>query len=260
MRTLRRLLVALALLAVWASPASAAYAFVNSVSAGAAAGGGNFTTGSVNMAGANLIVCGSVSYNGAAIATVSDSNLNTYSYRTTFNGAGGNSFLRIAYVQGAGVGTAGMTFTSTSSGTAFGALACVGFSGSTSTPFDTDNGASLTILASTGQPGSITPAASGDVIVTVIDDEFGIGAATINSSFVSPPQETVSWHANGSNLGIALTYKIKTDALAENPTWSWANGTSNIDITQAAFLAGTGGGGGGGGSTAHTLGLLGAGK
>jgi hypothetical protein len=237
MRVITRLALALCLLGLGASASDAAFTVINSVSAGAVAGA-NVTTGSVNMNGADLIVCGTASYNGATIVTVSDSHSNTYSYRTTYNDSDGDSFLRIAYVQGAGVGTSGMTFTSSSSGTSYSSIACLGVSGSLASPYDVENGATALSSITSLQPGSVTPSVTDDLFVTVIDDQFGNGTFSINSGFTIDQSVATS---NTNHIGIALAHKIKTDALAENPTWSWPNATTGVNVTQAAFLKGAGG-------------------
>lgn len=111
------------------------------------------------------------------------------------------------------------------------------FSGITQQGGEFDNSisaTSATVSVTSEQPGSITPATSGEVFI-VAQGLGGNGAKpsnggteAIGSSFIITDAATFSAMITG--------YKIKADALAENPSVSWF--TSGFSIaTQAAFQA-----------------------
>jgi len=114
------------------------------------------------------------------------------------------------------------------------------FGTATGISIDKQNGGTTT-FGTTVQPGTVTPSATNELIVTGIGQNGGGGGAgnpfSIDSSFAVSPGTAP---ANGSG-GIpgAMAYKIKTDALAENPTWtsSFNNPGPNVAVIMT-FQAG----------------------
>lgn len=123
---------------------------------------------------------------------------------------------------------------------AFPAIAVLVLSGSKATAFSSvpENKNGITSPGGTSnQAGSVSPLASGDLIVTACSNYTDTGSRAIDSSFVTPAQVPF---VGGTAFPIALSYKVATGA--ENPTWSWSgNQPSNAII--AAFEAAAGGGG-----------------
>lgn len=229
---IRRLGAALVLaLVLWAQPASAAYALLSGhFTIGLPGAGG--TTGSFDSSGASLLVAVVSSASGAT-ETVVDSKSNTWTPLTKYGAE-----VRIWYVTNPTVGS-GHTITLGNS--SYASLLVAWFSGAdTSAPFDVENGASA-INATSQAPGSVTPSAGDELILTGIFWGSGISGAAINSSFTIV--DTLGF-AGGNNYGGGLAYKIKgaADTTSENPTWSWVSGADTA-ASIATFKAGGGGGG-----------------
>lgn len=86
---------------------------------------------------------------------------------------------------------------------------------------------------SNAQPGSLTPSAADDLIISSLSKDGTAGFETIDSSFVLIEDHPI---IGGQAYGGMMAYKIKTDALAENPLWAWAAG-SNGGVSQTAYRA-----------------------
>jgi hypothetical protein len=190
------------------------------------------TTPAVNTTGATLLV---VAIGGASGSTVSDNKSNTWHSLTAY----GNMQLFYAYSPTVG---SGHTFSESSSS---GALFVYAFSGTltTSAVFDTQNGYNGG-YGTSAQPGSITPAGSGDVLVTVQWPTSGITSPSINDGF------SIS---NTSGSGGADAYLIDSASSAINPTWTWTGG-SGTAMAIAAFKPAAGGA-----ACQHALAMMGAG-
>lgn len=212
-----------------------AYSLIANVAAGST-GGGAVTTAGINTTGANLIVV-SVGWFQNAM-TVSDSNTNTWS-ALTLHGELAAKANKLFYVFNPTVG-AGHTFTADGGASAFPALSVSAWSGSTSTPFDVENGASGS--AATLATGSITPAQDNELIIAgLVHDNNTAGAVSIDSTMTI----TDSVAYSGSNhMGESMAYKIQTTAAAINPTWNITN-SAPLAASIASFKASAGGGGGG---------------
>ena len=105
-------------------------------------------------------------------------------------------------------------------------LAVKAFSGVQATPFDQENGATLTSAGTSHQPGSVTPSEANELVVTGIGfaSEATESNVTIDSSFLPGTMVIdVDWSqvTDGDHFGSALAYKIQSSASAENPTWTW---------------------------------------
>jgi hypothetical protein len=189
------------------------------------------TTPSIDTTGADLLVAAIGVYGDESNGSLSDSYGNTWHGLTTY-GTGGQVSVRLYYCRGGTVG-AGHTF-SWGTWTVFPALAVAAFSGSaTSLAFDAEAG------SNTASPGSVTPAASGELMVSGLC-WYPSGTVSIDSSFSTTDQVNY----NGTTMGVALAYKIKSDAAAESPAWSHSGSFAQAASALAAFKAAAGGGGG----------------
>lgn len=219
-----------------------AYALVAHVSAGSASA--DVTTGAVDTTGANLIVVHFSFYDGSgASAALSDSKGNSYNSRTLHHSSGGAAS-RLFDVLTPTVGS-GHTFTLTQTGSAFGTIHVLAFSGAT-TGYDVESGAN-TNSASTLNAGSLSPSENDMLLVTGLSffDNSG-GAVSIDSSF--NVQDTVAYSA-GNHLGGAIAYLIQTSAGTVNPQWNVANTTTDLAASIAAYKDTPSGGGGSGWGT-----------
>ena len=199
------------------------YSVISHVGTGGS-GGNTVTSNSINTTGADLIVLYVAWYGtsgGVMDATkISDSKSNTYTARPNHGfTAQGNA--RIFYCHSPTVGT-GHTFTATDNNT-FPAIFALALSGSTSVPFDVDNG-SLTNV-----PGSITPTANNEIVITGVYDLNTSSPATIDSGMTI--SDSVLYSA-GVVIGGSMAYKIQTTATAISPTWT---GTSITASAIASF-------------------------
>src|SRR5262245_7760120 len=108
-------------------------------------------------------------------------------------------------------------------------LGVIGFSGSASSPFDAETGA--TPSGSSGQPGNINPFENNELIVSASGD-------TENTSRSVPGmQEEVDILTGTFNAGLGMGYVIQITAAAINPTWTFGSETF-LALVQAAFKAG----------------------
>lgn len=113
-------------------------------------------------------------------------------------------------------------------------VAAVGFSGAGSSPFDQTDGAAGT--GGTIQAGSVTPSASGELIIAAVAVGQGSGAISIDSGFTI----TDSGLFAPAPFGLALAYLIQTSAAPVNPTWTIPSGGFGSGATTATFKVGTG--------------------
>lgn len=98
------------------------------------------------------------------------------------------------------------------------------------TEFDAASaGGSAASAATSIQPASLTPAGTNELfVVGAFQDAANGGSAAINSSFTILDAVTFT--------SAVIGYKIKTDALAENPSCSWTTAAGALAI-QATFKA-----------------------
>ncbi len=198
---------------------SSGFALVASGSGATTDGGTTATTNpALNTTGSNLLIIGSGSLGSAATPAPSDSKMDSW---TTLGVAADATNKASAYYSVPAFVGAAHTFTVTQAGS-FPAMGALAFSGAALAPFDqSSTGAAAS--ATTIQPGSITPAAAGALLVAVICFSADPGTLSIDSSF-GPPVIFLNVNA-GVSFGFAMAYKIKgaSDATAENPTWTSAN-------------------------------------
>ena len=195
-----------------------------------------FTTPAVDTTGATLIVVGFTDYvaGGGTPGVLSDSFGNTWTGLGATSASGGTIFTsQLYYCANPTVG-AGHTFTDTGT-TRIGSMVVAFFTGNTATPLDGHTGAD-TLSGATEQPGSITPVANNELIITHSNGWTNGTTATIDSSFTIIDQETGVASQSGAS---ALAYLVQTTAGAVNPTWTWS-GSTGVAATMASFKAAAG--------------------
>lgn len=192
--------------------------------------GGCTTAPATNTVGSTLFVSGTGGFRSPYPAQ-SSSPANTWT-GLTGAGSGGGGAVRMWYVSSPSTSSS-QTFSADGGDltTAYSSDGAFGFSGVTTLDSEAA-GDSMGGSFATIQPGSITPSQSGEVLVTCIGS-FGGSANTwsIDSGFT-----IIYQGANEVGIVFAIAYKIKTDAVAENPTWTWITGTQpGAATSMAAF-------------------------
>jgi hypothetical protein len=186
------------------------------------------STSAIDTTTANLIVANCAELVLTTAGVVTDSKGNTWTQLTT-RGSGSQWRNTLWYCINPTVGS-GHTFTCTGN-TNFPVICVVAFACALSPPvFDAESGVRVA-FANTIQPGSITPAEVGEVLVAGVCTADST-SPTIDSSFSTP---LVAFNSAIGTPG-AIAYKIKADAAAENPTWSWTN-AGQCAASMAAFKA-----------------------
>lgn len=193
-----------------------AIAPVASTIAGAASGA-SVTTTAQNTTGANLIVVSIAFYTGPGTGvTVTDSLSNTWTALTAHTSS--NHQTRQYYCVNPTTG-ASHTFTLTGPSGFSPNISMIAVSGAAASPYESDTGAnSGSSSVTTIQPGSLTPAENGDLLVSGLVSGNGASQA-INDSFTA----VVAGTGSGA-VGGGLGYLIQATAAAINPTWTWTTG------------------------------------
>lgn len=235
--TIWRPAVLLLVLCLSASPATAAWTLLSHTSAGSTAGA-TITTGTIDTTGADLLVVAISEYEGGSPPSVlSDSNSNSWTGLTAKANGANATRCRLYYVQGGMVG-GGHTFTSAASGTAtYSSLAVLAFSGSTSTPFNVENGA-LSGSGTSLSAGSITPGQDVSLVVSALAHDGGAASVAVTASLAIV--ETVTY-SGGNHDGLSIAWLSQSPAAAINPNWTWT-GTVASTAVIAAFKPVAGGG------------------
>ncbi len=209
--------------------------------------GSTCTTSGINMIGASLIVIslgdgfatttGTPPLSTGLPPIVGDSNGNIY-YCGTPNGL--NNCGYGAQAKGAvqewyaiaPVTTSNMTF-STLSG-AYVTLFVQGFSGTATSPlacvYDTSNGQYCGDSVTTCQPGAITPAGTGELLISVASSQNNITGLSINDSFT-----LLGFEPSASNSAAGNAYLVDSSASSINPTWSWTSGAQLMGAGITAY-------------------------
>lgn len=199
-----------------------------------ASGNAGVTTSGIDTTGADLIVV-SVSWyivdTPIGSLTFSDSKSNTWT-RLTDSTGGGVAANVLYYCQSPTVGS-GHTFTTNG---AYVSVCVAAFSGSTSSPFDVQNGSGAAGGAGTIQPGSITPTVDNELVMCGFCGGAGTSPVSIDGGFTKIVEEPVS-----SSFGGAIAYLIQTTAAAANPTWTLSASGSSKATRIASFKAAAGG-------------------
>lgn len=196
-------------------------------------------TGSMDTSGADLIVVNVGWYNGVtANGTLSDSKGNTWTpcTKTTIDYLSQQLF----YCQAPTVGS-GHTFTYAGSIVAA-AIEASAWSGSTSSPLDTEShnsGAGVTSM-SCGSLGA--PANNGSLLIAGLcaDNEDNPADFSIDSSFTITDADG---YTGGDHEGGAMAYLVQGTAAGVTATWSWNTSSGRAIGAAASFKPASGGGG-----------------
>lgn len=209
---IRRAFLAFLFLTLSAACSFAQIALVSSVI-------GQFATGTsttaINTTGATLLVMSTVQSASGGM-TVSDNKGNTWIALTPHSQFSAVES-QIFYAVNPTVGT-GHTFTSNfaNASSMSGGIIVTAWSGvATTSPFDQQNGAGY--FASTAQPGSITPTANDELVITALSANSPSGPYAVDSGFTIAQSALLDM---GVSNGLAQAYLVQTTATAENPTWS----------------------------------------
>ena len=202
---------------------------ISVLSSAEGAGSAGATTGAADSTGANFAVVG---ITGAGLsATPSDNKSSTYTNRT-LEAPGVTIECRLSYSLIAGTGADHtVTFSEASSFSTVLALFASGLHATT--PYDTESAGAFVAPGTSLQPGSLTPANAGSLIVAVLVHDDAITDLAIDSGFTILNPGTVPF-AGGTNYGGAIAYLVQGAAAAVNPTWSWTNSVTGV-AAMAAF-------------------------
>ena len=183
------------------------------------------TTTAIDTTGANLLVLISACEGGGE--AISDNKGNSWTALTSH--ANSTAQVRIYYSIPTSVGS-GHTFTSSLTG-GFPAVAVSAYSGAaTSSVFDKQNGAASD-SASSLATGSVSPSADGELLISGLGLDNGIGTlSSIDSGFAIDASVGI-----GASDGVAIASLIQTTASAQNPTWSLTGGSDVIAVAIATF-------------------------
>lgn len=189
------------------------------------------TSASIDSSTGDLIIITTSSDSGTP-AGVSDNKSNTWHALTQITS--GSVRTQLFYCFNCNVGT-GHTFTVTGSAQSASVQVFKGAQLSPD-PFDQQNGTANGVTT-TAQPGSITPGANGELVVSGIGINGTYGATlTIDSGFTVADKVDFT---GGSNYGNGLAYIVQTTAGAVNPTWTRA--TAGATATTIASFKAAGG-------------------
>lgn len=185
-------------------------------------GGTPITTPAIDTTGADLLVIGiSQESNGpTSIAAISDSKGNTWTSGTVHAVLNGVQTV-IEWVPTPTVGT-GHTFTLTKVDNNFaGALEVQAWSGSATSPFGGQNGATVSGATSLAT-GSVSPGVAGSLIVAVLGSN-NVSSIAIDTGFTISDTNAF---AGGSNYAGSLAY-LAPDTAPVNPTWTWTSSAAS---------------------------------
>lgn len=211
-----------------------AITFVNSVSAGAGAGGGDITTAADDMSAADFLVAGLAwKAVGGGADDILDSQSNTYT-KLTPRSSGSDVSVRIDYKAAPSV-SATHTFTGdvTPTGTSMPSVFGAGFSGVLQVaPFDTGKESGANATAQSISAGTITPSVDGALLIALLGVDRAAGApVTVNNGFTL--MESVVF-VTAQHQELHAAYLIQTTAAAISCTFSWPN-FANVASVIAAF-------------------------
>lgn len=208
----------------------------------------SITTPAIDTTGADLIVIAVSDYIAAPISAISDSKSNTW----TKLASSSTSVTRntLYYCQNPTVGS-GHTFTASGGGNAvYPGIAVQAWAGSTSAPFDQQNGATVD-PGTTLNTGSITPGFANELVIASVGGNSGTEVWSIGSSFTISDQTPA---VGGSGIGIGMAYLVQGSATAVNPQWTSSTST-DMAARIASFKAAAAAGG-----CIPSLALMGVGK
>lgn len=187
------------------------------------------TVGPINTTGANLIVL-SVAKNQSGIVgayTLTDTKSNTPIQLTPQSSSAQATVLYYYALPTVG---SGHSWTLTTTGSAiFPTASVAAFSLLASSPFESETGAFSSSALSSFQPGSLTPAEDGALVISGVSFFTGTGL-TVNSGFSSAFTDYA-----GNNLAGGIGWLIQGSKAAANPTWSITANFGQVCSTIAVF-------------------------
>lgn len=193
------------------------------------------TSAAYNSTGAQIEFVG-VGYSNSSggVPAISDSLANTWTPYTAYTNGGAVVRIWSCGLQGSACSVGGtQTFTVTGSATILFSAGVQAFSAPSLYANDGSPVGNNTGVAPTVQPGSITPAGAGDLFVTAaVNFDFGV-TGTISSGFTINPAATAN--CNTCNAGFVMAYEILSGSSAQNPTFTFATGSSTSPATMVAI-------------------------
>ncbi len=192
--------------------------------------GSSATTPAINTTGATLLIAVVANYQTAPPAPT-DSQGNTWHGLTSYQDGGNNRFITIFYCYNP---TTSPTQTFTANGS-YPTILASAWSGTmtTSAVFDTQNGTGTDATVTSLNSGPITPARTGELIVSgflAIYTHNPAGQAIDSGFTILDPQTGAG---NGEFADMA--YLIDSANNSVNPKWSWTNADSQVGADIAAF-------------------------
>ena len=195
------------------------------------------TSTGMNTTGASLLVVEVSFYYSASLGSISVSSTSNASgnwHALTAFGSGGNAgYSQFFYCYGPTTGTSEI-FTVSGAADYYGINAAA-FSGTstTSAVYQSGSNTGATSGASavaTIQPGSVTPAQSGSLIVT----GFASGQSASTSVSIDSGFTSVAYQHNGSGTDSGFAYLVQSGTAAVNPTWT-PSATTDLSASIAVF-------------------------
>lgn len=223
---MRRILLILTLSLLYIST-YAQIAIVTSYSV--AVGGSGGTSASGNTTGANLLVA-VLGYFRSSSPNISDSKGNSWTLVQKYEDPLSNAGVAIYYAWGSGIVVGSShTFSTTSH---FAGLFVLAVSGarSATTPLDQFNGTAVNSASNPLNTGSISPTATGTIVITGVYQNAADPAPTTPSGYT-----LMGAFAVGTSYPCGAAYKILSGSGAENPGWGVMAGDNGAAIV-ANFL------------------------
>jgi hypothetical protein len=186
------------------------------------------TTSPIDTSGANLIIVSGLNYHTSLNIAISDSKLNTWTALTLYSESQSATILWYCFNPTVGSGHT-FSLTSIDRGQTFAVCGVVAFSGSTSSPFESENGDQSG--SGSVQPGSVTPMEDGALIVSSLSCFTGT-AIDIDSGFTN---NTLPFGNTNASFGGGLGWLIQSVAAAVNPTWTFSGSSGNHVSSIAVF-------------------------
>jgi hypothetical protein len=194
---------------------------------------GTQTTPSFNSSGASLLVV-AIAYNQGCGLAFTDSLANVWTALPPITLANNYPIGQIWYAASPNVGSA-QTITLTSPGyNCYATVFFTAWSGTSASPYDNQIGRVLDGVSS-ATPGSITPAASNELVVSFLSSQNGATTGIGVSGGISLLD--VTCESRTGRCG-GFGYTVQTTATTINPTWVQSASTA-MTTAVAAFQAGT---------------------
>ena len=193
---------------------------------------GTQTTPSFNSSGASLLVV-AIAYNGGCGLAFTDSLANVWTALPPVASNTNYPIGQIWYTASPNVGSA-QTLTLTTPTACYATVFFTAWSGTSASPYDNQIGRVLDGVSS-ATPGSITPAASNELVVSFLSSQNGTTTGIGVSGGISLLDVTCE---NRTGRCGGFGYTVQTTATTINPTWVQSISTA-MTTAVAAFQAGT---------------------